>query len=409
MSNVLKKPNVPKLRFPEFEGDWQPATIRQLLQRVAELVDVKPDEQYRQIGIRSHGKGLFHKEAVFGSELGEKRVFWVRPNALVINIVFAWEQALALTTDNEKGMIASHRFPMFLPIKGKSDLNFVFRFFMRKQGKELLALASPGGAGRNRTLGQSEFMKLKVILPGTEEQKKIATFLSAVDAKLEILRRKRAALERYKKGLMQQLFSQKSRFALNNGTEFPAWKERILGDVLTEHKLKSTGNENVFSVTVRKGLVNQIEHLGRSFSANNTAHYNLVRPHDVVYTKSPTGEFPFGIIKQSRLFHDAIVSPLYGVFTPETPALGYIMHNYFESPNNAKNYLISIVQKGAKNTISVTNSGFLSKTLTLPVSQAEQTKIADALSAMDKKLWAVTGQIVKMEAFKKGLLQQLFA
>ena len=168
MSDALQKPVVPKLRFPEFKGDWKHGIIRQYLQKLAEPVDVEPDEEYRQIGVRSHGKGLFHKEAVFGSELGEKRVFWVQPNALVINIVFAWEQALALTTEDEKGMIASHRFPMFAPVKGKADLDFAFHFFMRKQGKALLALASPGGAGRNKTLGQSEFMKLKVTVSGAD-------------------------------------------------------------------------------------------------------------------------------------------------------------------------------------------------------------------------------------------------
>ncbi|WP_019488072.1 hypothetical protein [Kamptonema formosum] len=65
---------------------------------------------YKQIGIRSHGKGIFHKEAVTGRELGNKRVYWVHPNAFVVNIVFAWEQAVALTSSDENGFIASHRF-----------------------------------------------------------------------------------------------------------------------------------------------------------------------------------------------------------------------------------------------------------------------------------------------------------
>ena len=75
-------------------------------------------------------------------------------------------------------------------------------------------------------------------------------------------------------------------------------EKKKLGDFLTEHKENSTGKEEVFSVSVHKGLVNQIEHLGRFFATKNTSNYNLVKPGDIVYTKSPTGEFPWGIIKQ---------------------------------------------------------------------------------------------------------------
>ena len=137
------------------------------------------------------------------------------------------------------------------------------------------------------------------------------------------------------------------------------WAERKFSEVLVEHGSKSKGDEEVFSVSVHKGVINQIEHLGRSFSAATTSHYKRVLPNDVIYTKSPTGDFPLGIIKQSKIKVPVIVSPLYGVFTPETPALGYILDAYFESSANTINYLSSIVQKGAKNTINITNDTFL--------------------------------------------------
>src|SRR5690606_15428732 len=155
---------------------------------------------------------------------------------------------------------------------------------------------------------------------------------------------------------------------------------------LSEHKLKSTGKEEVYSVSVHKGLINQIEHLGRSFAAESTDHYNLVRPWDVVYTKSPTGDFPYGIIKQSRVDKNVIVSPLYGVFTPETSELGYMLNIYFESKINVYNYLHPIIQKGAKNTINITNGTFLSKVLKLPVSQKEQKQIGKFLRVIDEKI-----------------------
>jgi type I restriction enzyme S subunit len=198
------------------------------------------------------------------------------------------------------------------------------------------------------------------------------------------------------------------RFKDEAGKAFPDWEERKLSSVLNEHGLKSNNAEEVFSVSVHKGVINQKEHLGRSFAAATTDHYNLVKPYDLVYTKSPTGDFPLGIIKQSRIDRIVIVSPLYGVFTPETPALGYILNDYFASNINTRNYLQSIIQKGAKNTINITNKTFLSKSLRLPVSKEEQQKIAAFLTALDGQIELVGQQLERMQAFKKGLLQQMF-
>ncbi len=63
------------------------------------------------------------------------------------------------------------------------------------------------------------------------------------------------------------------------------WIDTKLSDVLTEHGLTNDGKSKVHSVSVHKGLVNQIEHLGRSYASANTSKYNLVKPHDLVYTE----------------------------------------------------------------------------------------------------------------------------
>ena len=108
-----KQKNIPPLRFPAFTNEWQLIKFGALTNRFSDLVNVDNERLYKQIGIRSHGKGLFYKDSVTGKSLGNKRVFWVKENAFVVNIVFAWEQAVAKTTKNEIGMIASHRFPMY--------------------------------------------------------------------------------------------------------------------------------------------------------------------------------------------------------------------------------------------------------------------------------------------------------
>ena len=199
----------PRLRFPEFRKGpgWGKKTISNILSKVANPVTVESNEMYREIGIRSHGKGIFHKEPISGNAIGDKRVFWVVQDAFVVNIIFAWEQAVATTSQAEAGMIASHRFPMYVAKEGKCDVKFISRIFQSRKGKYLLGVASPGGAGRNRTLGQKEFEKLEIIVPEkVEEQRKIADFLSSLDSQIAVQSERLDALRAHKKGLMQQLF-----------------------------------------------------------------------------------------------------------------------------------------------------------------------------------------------------------
>ena len=186
------------------------------------------------------------------------------------------------------------------------------------------------------------------------------------------------------------------------------WKSTSLSQVLIEHGSKSEGNEEVYSVSVHKGVVNQIEHLGRRFAASNTTNYKRVLAGDIIYTKSPTGDFPYGIIKQSKVSKPVIVSPLYGVFTPETNWLGLILDAYFESRERTFNYLASIVQKGAKNTINIRNDVFLSKHLVLPRDKQEQQKIASCLSSLDELIDANNDKLEALKDHKKGLMQNLF-
>lgn len=201
--------SAPRLRFPESCGGarWHRRRVASLLNKVARPVSVHPDLTYREIGIRSHGKGVFHKEAVSGRTIGSKRVFHVVKNALVVNIVFAWEQAVATTSDSDEGMIASHRFPMFVAKPGECDVRFVKEFLLTKRGKELLGIASPGGAGRNKTLGQKEFENLEIVVPeSVEEQSRIADVLALLDGRIAEESDKLDALQTHKGGLMQQLF-----------------------------------------------------------------------------------------------------------------------------------------------------------------------------------------------------------
>lgn len=185
------------------------------------------------------------------------------------------------------------------------------------------------------------------------------------------------------------------------------WQEFVLSDVLFEHGELSSGNEEVFSVSVHKGLINQVEHLGRVYAAKDTSNYKLVKPGDIVYTKSPTGDFPYGIIKQSRCGEDVIVSPLYGVFTPKTMQLGTFLDFYFESPARTNNYLRPIIQKGTKNTINITNETFLSNTLFLPSDGAEIDAIVRILETARREIETLKQQADAYQRRRQGLAAQL--
>jgi type I restriction enzyme S subunit len=186
------------------------------------------------------------------------------------------------------------------------------------------------------------------------------------------------------------------------------WAYEPLSKVLTEHKLRNTAGRDVFSVSMEYGIVNQIELLGRSFAAADTSHYTIGRRYDVVYTKSPLKAFPFGIVKQCKFDGEAALSPLYGVFTPPNPHVGLMIEAYFESPNRSKDFLSPLCQKGAKNTLQITNTTFLSGRLPLPKEPAEQQKIAECLSSLDELLAAQGRKVDALKTHKKGLMQQLF-
>lgn len=266
--------------------------------------------------------------------------------------------------------------------------------------------------GYNRHFSALKEKLIPFPLKSSGEQKKIADCLSSLDDLIRAEGARLGALKDHKRALMQRLFPRPGETTPR--LRFPAfrdagpWEVKRLGEVLTEHGLKSSGREEVFSVSVHKGLVNQREHLGRSFAAENTGHYNLVRPGDVIYTKSPTGEFPLGIVKQSKIDTNVIVSPLYGVFAPRNIAIGALLDAFFESPRRARIFLDPLAQKGAKNTINISNEAFLSGQITLPPVENEQQKIADCLSSLDNLIRAQDVRLEALRSHKRGLMQQLF-
>lgn len=155
--------------------------VGDLLQIQRRSVGVDPGYEYYEIGVRSFGKGIFHKDPVLGASLGQKRVFYIEPGDLVISNVFAWEGAIAYATESELGRIGSHRFMTFTAIDpGIIDTEWASWYFRSEPGLELIRQASPGSAGRNRTLAIERFEALEIPLPPPDEQRRIALRLERI-------------------------------------------------------------------------------------------------------------------------------------------------------------------------------------------------------------------------------------
>lgn len=125
---------------------------------------------YHEIGIRSFGKGTFHKQPASGLELGDKRVFRIEPGDLLFSNVFAWEGAIAVAKAEDVGRIGSHRFISCVPRQGVATAQFLCYHFLTPNGLLQIGEASPGGAGRNRTLGLSKLENLVVPVPPFPKQ-----------------------------------------------------------------------------------------------------------------------------------------------------------------------------------------------------------------------------------------------
>lgn len=299
-------------------------------------------------------------------------------------------------------ILVSSEYPVF-NLTNEAALGFLipilnysvhFRYFCRTQKQ---------GGTRTR-LYFKNLSQYHIPFPPLPEQQKIADVLTTQDRVIELKEQLLAQKQQQKKYLMQQLLTGKKRLPGFSGE----WETVKLSEVVSERKQKNIQqNLRICSVAVQKGVVDQIEHLGRSYASSDTSNYSVAYYGDIIYTKSPTGNFPYGIVKQNLLQESIAVSPLYGVFSSMTFGLGYFLHTYFQSPVYARNYLLPIIQKGAKNTINITNETFISNNLYLPLDEREQNAIANIFITADREIDLLRQNIEAEKQKKKALMQLL--
>lgn len=402
----IERGNVPeeykKTKIGIFPADWDVHMLGDCLSRVEKPVEVKPNDLYTQIGIRSHGKGLFYKEPVTGAALGNKSVFWIEPDCFIVNIVFAWEQAIGKTTQSEVRMIGSHRFPMYRPANDRVDIDYLISYFLTKRGTDILEAASPGGAGRNKTLGQDRFLKSKIILPPIEEQRKIAAILTTQDKVIELKEKRLAEKKRQKKYLMQQLLTGKKR--LPGFSE--QWKKVKLGDICIVNPPKE---ENYPDIVAFLGM------------ADISENGSMITEHKKNYESVKTGFTPFRrgdilIAKITPCFENGKgtltdkCSSAYGFGSTEFHVLRCKAVNskflYYHTRTDFFRKRLEVEMVGSAGQKRVQANSIINYAILLPP-PVEQTAIAEILSAADREIDLLRQDIEQEKQKKKALMQLL--
>lgn len=143
-------------------------------------IHVDPLAEYVSIGVRSFGKRIFHYEPMLGTQLSKLRFFEVHPGELVVSNIKAWEGAIAVSSETDRGCIASNRFLTYVSPSNEVDLRYVCHFLLSEKGLPLIQRASPGSADRNRTLAIDRFENLEIPLPDRDEQRRVVARLETL-------------------------------------------------------------------------------------------------------------------------------------------------------------------------------------------------------------------------------------
>ena len=399
--NDNKNLNVPNLRFPEFDGEWEKVTLSKVVTRITRKN--KNNESRLPLTISAQ-YGLVDQISFFNKVVASadmSNYYLLKEGEFAYNKSYSSEYpwgAIKRLDRYPKGALSS--LYICFGINDNIDSDFIMHYFeSSKWHREVSNIAGEGARNHGLlNIAVGDFFNTAHYIPSNnKEQQKIAALINLITVRIDTQIKIIEKLESLIRGIVTQVCS---------GT-FVKGEFVFLRDILTERHIKNTDNHEVYSVSVSQGIINQIDYLGRSFAAKETLHYNVVYYGDVVYTKSPTGNFPYGIVKRSNKQRPVAVSPLYGVYQPKNDFIGRYLHLYFKSPINAKNYLYRLIQKGAKNTINITNSHFLDNKVFIP-NDAELVNIVNLTSAIEDKLILANQMLDSLKSQKGYLLSKMF-
>lgn len=285
--------------------------------------------------------------------------------------------------------------------KKKGEYDPLFMFYLFKTSRARRETMRFGAGSTRYNIGQESLKELQVYLPSYIEQQEIASFLSSIDKKIELLQKKKDKLEEYKKGMMQQIFSQELRFKDENGMDFEDWRTKKLKDIFSERKEFNDSLE-LLAVTQDKGVIKRDDIDLKDNSNSDKSKYKVVRLDDIAYNSMRMWQGAFGISKYLGL-----VSPAYTViYLKGVDCDINFFHYYFKTPKLLYNFY-KYSQGLTSDTWNLKYPLLSEIKITLPCLE-EQQKIASFLSSIDKKVELTQKQIDQTTLFKKALLQQMF-
>lgn len=282
--------------------------------------------------------------------------------------------------------------------------------FLRCKKNEIVNELLQGGQGN---LSASLVKGIIVNFPKENEQNDIVSFFSFLDELICNLSNYIKSLKQTKSACLISMFPQQGetiprvRFKGFDGE----WKNIKLSECLEISKEINSDNvyskEDVLSVSDEMGVMNQIKLLGRSYAGKSVSKYKILKPHQIVYTKSPLKDKPYGIIKEN-CGETGIVSVLYAVFNTKENVDPTYIHYYFEPKFRINKYLYPLVNKGAKNTMNISDDTTLDGFVYIPSSEAEQHQIASYFRNLDIQISEQEKRLEKLKQIKAACLDKMF-
>ena len=307
-------------------------------------------------------------------------------------------------------------------LRCNSDFSPVFIYLNIKSREHSLKALASGTS--TKTITKLDVRNFKVTSPPLPEQQKIASFLSAVDKKIEQLTRKKELLEQYKKGVMQKIFSQEIRFKDDNGQDYPDWEEKRLGDVISFHPTNSLSRSdlnydegNIYNIhygdihkTFRAQFDIDREKLPFISNDNDTKklkNESFCNPGDLIIADASEDYADIGkVIEIWNVSGKKIVAGLHtflGRDIKSETVVGF--KGYLFQSSLIRKQIYRIAQ--GISVLGISKKNVLGIQFELP-HKGEQTKIVSMLSSIDNKINIVKTQLTHTQNFKKGLLQKMF-
>ena len=417
--------NVPKLRFKEFTDKWQKVPLNLFTNiyggyafKSENLLNYKAKYQVIKMGNVNNNTLNLEKNPSYLNTISQKELpYLLEKNDIILTLTGTFGKkdfGYSYQIKNETNLLLNQRLAVFKITNSNYSANFLKYILLNNTFLNKFFRFSVGGTGNQANVSIKDIKSFKIPFPKLEEQNKIANFLTTVDKKITNLENTIISLENQKKGLLQQIFSQKLRFKDKNGNNYPNWEKKKLGDIATLKNGISKSNE---AFGHGKKFINLQDIFNKSYIFND--NYSLV---DV--TEKELSEN--NLLKGDVLFVRSSVKRE-GVGLPcvimenliDTVYSGFIIRCRFNINENIylhyKKYCFlefsfrkALLKKSSSSANTNINQDNLSKLyVNLPCLE-EQTKIADFLSAFDRKLDNQKAQLEHWKQIKKGLLQQMF-